>query len=263
VAYAQSSSNGTFAHWLGTISAFLTAFYSFRLLYLAFIGTTNSYRESFFHVHEGPLRMSIPLGILAIGSIFVGYWGKDAFVGLGTTFWNNAIVTYPSRITILESEFIPTNIKLVPVIFSVIGATLAVIFYHFFPHLLFHIKTSRLGRPLYFFLSNKWYWDWLYNQTIAKPFLNFGHIVSYKVLDRGLFEALGPSGLSQGVQYLARSFSLLQSGYIYHYAFVLFSSTTLSLILLTWGVHPLIDYQLAYLLPLIGLYYLCVIHREN
>jgi len=71
---------------LGTLSAFLTAFYSFRLIYLSFIGNTNSFKESFYHVHEGPLVMAIPLGILAIGSIFVGYLGKDAFVGLGTTF---------------------------------------------------------------------------------------------------------------------------------------------------------------------------------
>jgi len=82
-------------------------------------------------------------------------------------------------------------------------------------------------------LSNKWYWDFLYNQLLVKPLLNFGQIISYKTLDRGLFEVLGPAGLSKGIIYIARSFSLLQSGYIFHYAFVLFSATTLFLILIT------------------------------
>lgn len=255
VAYAQYSCSGTFAHWLGTLSAFLTAFYSFRLIYLSFIGNTNAFKQSFYHVHEGPLVMAIPLGILAIGSIFVGYIFKDAFVGLGTTFWNNALTTYPSRITILESEFMPTNIKLIPVIFSMIGASLAVIFYHLFPSFLFNIKISKYGRSLYFFLSNKWYWDWLYNQIIAKPFLHFGLIVSYKTLDRGLFEILGPRGLSQGIIYLARSFSLLQSGYIYHYAFVLFSATTLLLIFITsWSSFL----NIIFILPIIALFYCTV-----
>lgn len=263
VAYAQYSCSGTFAHWLGTLSAFLTAFYSFRLIYLSFISNTNAFKESFFHVHEGPLVMAIPLGILALGSIFVGYIFKDAFVGLGTTFWNNAITIYPSRITILESEFMPTNIKLIPVIFSLIGASLAIIIYHLFPFFLFNLKTSSYGRPIYFFLSNKWYWDFLYNQIIAKPFLNFGLIISYKTLDRGLFEALGPSGLSKAIVYLARMFSLLQSGYIYHYAFVLFSATTLSLILITSWSSLWLNFKLPFIIPIMALFYCIFTESET
>lgn len=264
VAYAQYSCSGTFAHWLGTLSAFLTAFYSFRLIYLAFISNTNAYKNSFFHVHEGPLNMSIPLGILALGSIFVGYIGKDAFVGMGTTFWNNALTFYPSRITILESEFMPTNIKLIPVIFSLLGASLAIIIYHFFPSLLFFLKTSSYLRPVFFFLSNKWYWEVLYNRLIVRPLLQFGNIVSYKLLDRGLFEILGPSGLSRGLISLARSFSLLQSGYIFHYAFILFSATTLSILLITSlsflsldtvGDIAAINIKLPFLLPIMALFY--------
>lgn len=256
VAYAQYSCSGTFAHWLGTLSAFLTAFYSFRLIYLSFIGNTNAFKGSFFHVHEGPLVMSIPLGILALGSIFVGYIGKDAFVGLGTTFWNNALTYYPSRVTILESEFMPTSIKLIPVIFSIIGATLAILSYHFFPFLLYSLKTSSYIRPIFFFLSNKWYWEVLYNKLIVRPFLHFGHIISYKLLDRGLFEILGPSGLSRGIILLARSFSLLQSGYIFHYAFVLFSATTLSILLITSFSFLSLNVKLPFILPIMAIFIL-------
>jgi NADH:ubiquinone oxidoreductase subunit 5 (subunit L)/multisubunit Na+/H+ antiporter MnhA subunit len=134
--------------------------------------------------------------------------------------------------------------------------------YHFFPHLLFYLKTSKWGKSLYFFLSNKWYWDWLFNQTLAKPLLHFGHIISYKTLDRGLFEALGPSGLIHSIQYITRCFSLLQSGYIYHYAFILFSATTLSLILINWFHHYFFDLESIYLLPLIALVYLLIPNKK-
>jgi len=64
----------------------MTAFYSFRLLYLTFLTRTNAFKTSIEHAHEAPLRMMIPLFILALGSIFVGYFFKDMMIGLGTDF---------------------------------------------------------------------------------------------------------------------------------------------------------------------------------
>ena len=106
----------------------------------------------------------------------------------------------------------------------------------------------------------------LYNKVIVRPLLHFGNIVSYKLLDRGLFETLGPSGLSRGIVSLARSFSLLQSGYIFHYAFILFSATTLSILLITSlsflslealgdSAAESVNIKLPFLLPLMALFY--------
>ena len=50
--------------------------------------------------------------LLAFGSIFVGYMGKDMMIGLGTPFWNNAIFTLPTHTIILESEYIPQLLNL-------------------------------------------------------------------------------------------------------------------------------------------------------
>jgi len=69
--------------------------------------------------------MAWPLILLAFGSIFVGYMGKDMMIGLGTPFWNNAIFTLPTHTIILESEYIPQSIKFIPIIFSVLGAFFA------------------------------------------------------------------------------------------------------------------------------------------
>jgi NADH:ubiquinone oxidoreductase subunit 5 (subunit L)/multisubunit Na+/H+ antiporter MnhA subunit len=68
---------------LGVLSAFFTAFYSTRLLYLTFFKITNSNRIIISEVEEAPFFMMIPLIILAFASIFIGYVMKDLFLGLG------------------------------------------------------------------------------------------------------------------------------------------------------------------------------------
>jgi NADH-ubiquinone oxidoreductase chain 5 len=68
---------------MGIISAFFTAFYSIRLIYLTFLKETNSTKVFISHVHESDFFMLIPLFILAFGSIFFGFVAKDVFLGLG------------------------------------------------------------------------------------------------------------------------------------------------------------------------------------
>jgi len=75
-----------FAYTLGLISAFFTTFYSFRLLFLAFYGTSRTARLPLERTHELTARMAAALFFLAIGSIFLGILGRDLFVGPGTDF---------------------------------------------------------------------------------------------------------------------------------------------------------------------------------
>jgi NADH-ubiquinone oxidoreductase chain 5 len=131
LAYASYTMPGHFAHWLGTLAAFFTAFYSIRLLHLTFLSTPSGHKKHFEGAHDAPWPMALPLLILSFGSIFVGYLTKDLIIGVGTDFWNNALYTHPQNLTLLEAEFIPHSIKLVPVIFSLIGASSAFIFYTF------------------------------------------------------------------------------------------------------------------------------------
>jgi NADH-ubiquinone oxidoreductase chain 5 len=93
LAYAKFSMDGTFAYTLGIVSAGFTSFYSFRLLYLAFINETSSselklpLQQASPKIHdEAPLVMAIPLALLAFGSIFIGFVFRDAFIGLGSNF---------------------------------------------------------------------------------------------------------------------------------------------------------------------------------
>jgi NADH-ubiquinone oxidoreductase chain 5 len=68
VAYANYTISGNFAYWLGVVSALFTSYYSFRLLFLTFLGQSNAYKSSLKNVHDAPPLMAIPLIILAFGS---------------------------------------------------------------------------------------------------------------------------------------------------------------------------------------------------
>jgi NADH:ubiquinone oxidoreductase subunit 5 (subunit L)/multisubunit Na+/H+ antiporter MnhA subunit len=71
---------------MGSISAFFTAFYSLRVICLTFLKKPSAFRINLLNVHEAPEKMAGPLLFLSFFSIFVGYFFKDMFVGLGTDF---------------------------------------------------------------------------------------------------------------------------------------------------------------------------------
>lgn len=84
VAASTTTNVGYFAYWLGLITAFFTAFYSFRLLNLVFYGPSRSPRTYLLQGHELTPRMAVALAALSLGSIFFGFLLRDLFVGFGT-----------------------------------------------------------------------------------------------------------------------------------------------------------------------------------
>ena len=72
-----------YAYNLGAITAFFTSFYSLRLLKLTFYGASRSPRPYLLHTHELVEDMAYPLAILALGSLFFGYFARDLFIGFG------------------------------------------------------------------------------------------------------------------------------------------------------------------------------------
>ena len=118
-----------------------------------FLAETNSYRQIMINAHDAPFAMGFPLFVLSLGSIFIGYITKDMIIGVGTDFWGNALFTHPSHLTLLEAEFIPHHIKLVPVIFSLGGAISAFFLYKNHTRWLYEIKVHPFGRKLYTFFK--------------------------------------------------------------------------------------------------------------
>jgi len=85
-AYAKGTISGHFSYYLGTFAAFFTAFYSVRLLFLVFLAEPNGNRMVILNAHEGSWLMTLPLFILSILSIIVGFLTRDIFIGFGTDF---------------------------------------------------------------------------------------------------------------------------------------------------------------------------------
>ncbi|HJN25497.1 MAG TPA: NADH-quinone oxidoreductase subunit L, partial [Rhodospirillales bacterium] len=84
---------GGYAFWMGITAAFLTAFYSWRVILMTFHGTSRADERVLAHVHESPKIMLVPLMILAAGALFAGYIGYESFVGHNAAeFWGNAIL---------------------------------------------------------------------------------------------------------------------------------------------------------------------------
>jgi NADH-ubiquinone oxidoreductase chain 5 len=159
---------------------------------------------------------------LIFGSIFVGFIFKDMVIGVGTLFWQNALFVMPLNLCIFDAEFLPQSTKMVPVCFSFMGIFLAVLLYGILPLTnVYRFKMSFLGQYFYNFFNRKWFFDKVYNEFINQKVLNLGFNVTYKVIDRGLIENLGPHGLNRSFYHKDFNFLKIQTGLLYHYTFVM------------------------------------------
>jgi NADH-ubiquinone oxidoreductase chain 5 len=218
VAYGQYELSGSVAYWLGTISAFFTAFYSLRLASLTFFTVPNAPKGDYLHTHEDDTITVIPLVILSIMSIVFGYIAKDLFVGVGSDFLATALFQHPDHISLVEAEFgIPLLVKHLPAICSVGGAALSVYLYTVVPQFTINLTDSALGNTLYRFFNGKWFFDVAYNRYIINGGLQLGYTVS-KVLDRGVIELFGPFGFSNVVTNAGKEVSSYDTGVITSYA---------------------------------------------
>jgi len=218
LAYGQYSFSGIYAYILGSLTAGLTAFYSFRLISLVFLTVPNGIKNVYLNSHESNFAVVIPLFILALFSIFFGFVFSDLFVGVGSDFFANSIFVNPNNISIIEAEFsLPLIIKLLPTILSILGATSAIFLYHVYPYFIINFTDSALGRKIYTFLNGKYFFDVIYNYYFISAGLLTGNTIS-KVLDRGVIELLGPYGLASVLENTANNIAKLDTGVITTYS---------------------------------------------
>jgi NADH:ubiquinone oxidoreductase subunit 5 (subunit L)/multisubunit Na+/H+ antiporter MnhA subunit len=222
----QYTSMGNFAWIITSIVVFLTSYYSFRLIFLVFLVPPRAPRVHMKHVHESPLTMALPLIILSIGSIFVGYLSRDMFIGLGTDFWGNAIYTMPYHDHMVEAEYLPQYIRLLPFVLTLLGLILSYIVCVSEPGWSASILLRDMPRKFMRFCNRRWFVDVVYNAYIGRPAMEWGYHTSFRAIDRGALEILGPQGLSQVSVLLAKRLRSLQSGYMYHYALVMLFGVT-------------------------------------
>ena len=233
-AWAASSNSGYFAFWLGCLAAFLTAFYSWRVLFLTFHGDFNSSKEVSDHVHESPIVMLIPLFVLALGAIFSGWYFYNDFVGYNwKEFWGNSIFISEKHKAFKLAHYVPLWVKYLPIFLAILGILCAYLFYLLNPNL--PKILSKKFYPIYNLFFNKWYFDELYDYLFVKSFIKFGNFF-WKKGDEGTIDRFGPNGISKLVRNISSKSIIIQSGYIYHYAFAMLIGLV---VLITW---LLLDY---------------------
>ena len=216
LAYSRYTFSSTYAYILGSITAGLTAFYSFRLISLVFLTIPNGSKMTYLNIHEANTAVIIPLFILALFSIFFGFVFSDLFVGIGTDFFGSAIFIHPNNISLVEAEFsLPILLKLLPTILSILGGTMALVLYHYTPN--FMSQSTPLLRKVYTFLNGQYLFDAIYNHYIIGKGLKYGYQIS-KVLDRGVIEMVGPFGLSNVLQNTGNKIAKLDTGVITTYS---------------------------------------------
>jgi len=237
IASIKYTNFGQLSAILGTISAFCTAFYSIRLLFLVFLSETNSNRSTTFNAHEGSWRITISLLILSFFSVVIGYSSQDFFSGFGTNFWRMSIFILPQNYSLASNEFLDVGSKLIPLIFTFWGVSSAYLYFFNLTDLYNNIKKHKNFKVLYSFLNKKWYFDRIYNEFIGQNIFQLSYKYSYKDLDRGLVEKIGPSGLINMIKDIMESTLIIQSGYISHYLFLMI----LSLIL--WFIFVLVFFN--------------------
>ncbi|MHC3126538.1 NADH:ubiquinone oxidoreductase subunit L [Brevundimonas sp. GN22] len=273
-AYASATSGhavfGMFAFTIGILAALLTAYYSWRLVFMTFHNKAqwkeeegaahhddhqavvahddhadahaahddhahDDHHHGPLQPHESPWIMVLPLLVLSVGAVFAGMVFAPHFIGHHEgEFWRGAIQTLESNHVLHDSHSVPTWVKWAPLIVTLLGTFIAFVLY-----VLKEGTAKQMAEKkgaLYTFLYNKWYWDELYNVTFVKGTKALGDFF-WKVGDVKIIDGLGPNGAAWASLKSGGWLSRFQSGFVYFYAFVMLIGVAafLAFAIFTWG----------------------------
>ena len=217
-AWARHSGLGQYGFWCGTVAAFLTAFYSWRLIILTFHGKPRASQHTMEHVHESPFVMLLPLVLLATGAVLTGIVFEGDFIGhYWTEFWDGAIFNRPDNHVMENMHHVPGLISLLPTIVGLLGIALAYVMYVAVPGL--PARMAAAMPRVYAFVLNKWYFDELYDRIFVRPALWLARTL-WQVGDATIIDGV-PNGLAALTVDGSRQAVRMQTGSIAIYAFTM------------------------------------------
>ncbi len=216
--YASGTAVGMYAFICTLLAAFLTAFYSWRLLFMTFHGKSRADHHTLEHAHESPWVMLAPLVALAFGAVFAG-WALNAwFIGADWHhFWNGAIFNGPHNEVIENLEHVPSWVEGAPLILGLLGIALAYLMYIRNP--LLPVRLAQQFGGIYRFVLNKWYFDELYDAIFVQPLIRLARVL-WQVGDATIIDGV-PNGLAELTSDGSRQLVKFQTGSLAVYAFVM------------------------------------------
>ncbi|HSR35351.1 MAG TPA: proton-conducting transporter membrane subunit, partial [Anaerolineae bacterium] len=214
--------SGDILPWLlGVITAALTAFYAFRLLFVAFYGKSRIDKKTERHVHESPSTMVVALVILAVLTVFGGYVGLPSFLGVG-----NAIDEFLHPVFADSTMILPPADSVAEEVTLLGVAILAVVAGFFAAYWIYIRKWGLAARMtkgaqwLYDIAYNKYYVDEAYTEGIVKPLRMLAGILAETVEERSIDRAV--NGLAQIIGLAGEGLRRLQTGLVRNYALAMF-----------------------------------------
>ena len=200
---------------LGVITAGLTTFYMFRLIFMTFFGDSRVDSDKEHHIHESPAVMTIPLIVLAILAT-VGGWVNlpDGWL------WGNAFARFLAPAVGTFQPVIEANstyLSLIALAASIIGGVLAWVLYIQLPGIPF-LLAWRL-KPAYDLLLNKYYIDEIYNLIVTRPLFWISDNVLNRAIDTYAIDGVA-EGAGLAVETSGQVARRIETGNVQHYAFV-------------------------------------------
>ncbi len=240
-AVAESHLPGAgFAYFAVLAGVFVTAFYSFRMYFLVFHGKERYDQNPEAHhghddhhhggandhkPHESPWVVWVPLVLLAIPSVVIGYFTIDSM--LFGDFFKDSIFVNASKHPAMEElahafhgapQMAAHALTALPLWLAVAGVALSYVFYMVKPEWPTAIK--RTFMPIYTLLENKYYMDWINENIVARGGRMLGSVL-WKVGDQTIIDGFFVNGSWKLVDWVSGIVRKAQSGYLYHYALVM------------------------------------------
>ncbi|MFL5283267.1 MAG: NADH-quinone oxidoreductase subunit L [Rhodopila sp.] len=216
--YAAATPIGYYGFFCTVVAAALTAFYSWRLLFMTFHGQSRADHHTQEHVHESPWVMLLPLIVLAIGAIGAGYALDEWFIGADWQhFWNGSIFNGAHNDVLERLEHVPVWVEYIPLVVGLAGIALAFVMYILNP--LLPVRMAETFGGFYRFVFNKWYFDELYDAILVQPSIRLARIF-WQVGDATIIDGV-PNGLAELTTDGSRQAVRIQTGSLAVYAFVM------------------------------------------
>jgi NADH-quinone oxidoreductase subunit L len=217
-AWAAGSGVGQYGYWCCLIAAVLTAFYSWRLLFMTFHGTPRADHHTMEHVHESPWVMLVPLLLLAVGAVVSGFLLATWFIGEAwQEYWRGALFVADNGAVLTAMEHVPGLVGWAPVLAGPIGIAVAYVLYIRRPDV--PAELAEKLRPLYLLLLNKWYFDELYDAVLVQPYRRVARTL-WQVGDATIIDGV-PNGLATLTTDGSAQVVKIQTGSIAVYAFAM------------------------------------------
>ena len=204
---------------VGLATAGLTAFYMFRLTFLAFYGEERFTAEVRHHLHESPPTMTIPLTLLAILSTVGGFVGLPAWMGLGANRFDEFLKPALKHTRLAEAHDLPHSMEMIFAVISVLAALTGI-------YIAYRLYVRNPGaadavaqrlRILYRLSFRKYFVDEIYDGALVCPIRDGAREILWKGLDALVVDG-SVNGAGRSIRGLGAVLKHVQNGLVRSYA---------------------------------------------